>query len=223
MAVPKPTLTNYSPGDATGYTVTAANYNTEVLQQGAWTQLMLGAATSFPASPNTSDTCFRSDLGAWFRYDGTAWQQMGTADFTTANRPAAPPTDYRYYDLTTKAVYRWDGSAYTDNMGLPAWTVISAFTGTWTDGTASSGMSTVRYRKDSFGVVWLYGSVKGGALATSAFTLPAGFRPLQYLYMQAMDASNTLARIDIATSGTFTPQTGSPTTFISFNFSFPTI
>jgi hypothetical protein len=77
MSTLKPTLTAYSPGDVTGYVVTAGNYNTEVLQQGAWTQLMLGAATSFPASPASGDTCFRSDLGAWFRYDGTAWQQMG--------------------------------------------------------------------------------------------------------------------------------------------------
>jgi hypothetical protein len=112
MTVAKPTLTNYSPGDVTGYIVTAANYNTEVLQQGAWTQLMLGAASAFPASPNTADTCFRSDLGAWFRYDGTAWQQMGLATFTTAARPAAPPTDYRYRDLTDRFTYRWTGSAY---------------------------------------------------------------------------------------------------------------
>jgi hypothetical protein len=82
---------------------------------------MLGAASSFPASPNTADTCFRSDLGAWFRYDGTAWQQMGLATFTTAARPAAPPTGFRYFDTTANAVYRWTGSAYvSDPLAVPA-------------------------------------------------------------------------------------------------------
>jgi hypothetical protein len=97
----------------TGYVVTAGNYNTEVLQQGAWTQLMLGAATAFPAGPYTNDTCFRSDLGCWWRYDGAAWQQMGEAFFTTANRPAAPPTGFRYFDTTANAVYYYNGAAYT--------------------------------------------------------------------------------------------------------------
>jgi hypothetical protein len=112
LSTPKPTLTAYSPGDGVGFVVTNSLYNTEVLQQGAWTQLMLGAATAFPPFPNTDDTCFRSNLGAWFRWDGTAWRQMGRAFFATASRPAAPPTDYRYVDLTDGFAYRWNGSAY---------------------------------------------------------------------------------------------------------------
>jgi hypothetical protein len=68
--------------------------------------------TSFPASPTTSLSVYREDLGAWFRYDGTAWRQVGDAYFTTAARPAAPPTDYRYRDLTDRFTYRWTGSAY---------------------------------------------------------------------------------------------------------------
>jgi hypothetical protein len=224
MSTPKPTLISYSPGHSTGYIVTAADYNNDTLQQGAWTQLMLGAATAFPASPNTSDTCFRSDLGAWFRYDGAAWQQMGTATFTTANRPAAPPTDYRYYDLTTKAVYRWMGSAYTDNMGLPAWTVVSAFTNTWVDASAFSAMQTTRYRIDSFGNVTLIGSVKSGTIGQAAFNLPAGYRPPTILYLLGVDLNTNLAvRVDVQTGGNVVVSTGGNTFATTFNLVFPTV
>ena len=112
-----PTLPGYSPGRATGYVPPASDYNNDILQQGNWTLLMLGRQTSFPASPATNDTCFRSDLGTWFRYDGAAWQQMGFASFSTSLRPASPPTNYRYIDTTDGHIYRWTGSAYAACLG----------------------------------------------------------------------------------------------------------
>jgi hypothetical protein len=213
MSTPKPTLTAYSPGDVTGYVVTAANYNTEVLQQGAWTQLMLGAASSFPASPNTSDTCFRSDLGAWFRYDGAAWQQMGLAFFTTATRPAAPPTNYRYADLTDGAIYRYNGSTYDG-----AW-IAPTFVNSWVN--FGAPYQTAGYFKDAGGVVHIRGLIKSGTVGSAAFVLPTGYRP-SATSIFTTSANSAFGETRIDASGNVTPTTGSNVYFSLDGITFDT-
>jgi hypothetical protein len=193
-----------------------------VLQQGAWTQLMLGAATAFPASPNTSDTCFRSDLGAWFRYDGAAWQQMGAATFTTAARPAAPPTGYRYFDMTANAVYRWTGSAYViDPLPQPAWiaapTLLNGFTAS----------AAIQYRLDESAnrVVWRGGAnMVAGSVNAVIFNIPVGYRPSytgsnsQYFPVTVLTSSAwTVGLALIATNGDLSIFCGAGTTFVGLD------
>jgi hypothetical protein len=68
--------------------------------------------TAFPTAQATGETCYRSDLRSWFMWDGGAWRQMGTPFFTTAARPASPPADFRYIDLTDGKSYRYYSGAY---------------------------------------------------------------------------------------------------------------
>jgi hypothetical protein len=46
-----------------------------------------------------------------------------------------------------------------------------------------SGWSFAGFFKDSFGVVHLQGTIKSGTAGSAAFTLPAGYRPAQNLFM----------------------------------------
>jgi hypothetical protein len=204
MTVPKPTLLAYSPGHPLGYKVTDVDYNNDSLQQGAWTQLMLGAATAFPASPASGDTCFRSDLGAWFRYDGAAWQQMGLAFFTTATRPAAPPTNYRYADLTDGAIYRYNGTTYDGAWVAP--TLINS----WVN--AAGGNAPAGYYKDASGSVHLRGTIKTGTMATVAYVLAAGNRPA-YLRSYTTVSNSAFAYFFVDTSGNVEPFVGSNVAF----------
>jgi hypothetical protein len=118
----------------------------------------------------------------------------------------------------------WDIDPTTGIFNLSAWTVISAFTNSWVDATATSGMQTVRYRKDLFGNVQLLGSVKTGTLGTAAFTLPVGFRPVSQTYVAGLDVqNNVLSRCDFSTAGVFTPQGGGAAPVITFSISYPTV
>jgi hypothetical protein len=61
------------------------------------------------------------------------------------------------------------------------------------------------YWKDTTGVVHLQGLVRGGALDTTIFTLPEGYRPLDGLIFIApahTGAAYGYARIDVEGSGT---------------------
>ncbi len=62
--------------------------------------------TAFPTAPGTGDLYFRTDLGMWFRYDGTRWVctcrhallsifdvGLSGAGLTTCGRAAPPPLD----------------------------------------------------------------------------------------------------------------------------------
>jgi hypothetical protein len=100
-------LTRHSPLRSTAGAIGTDNYAGIFLGGVAIT-----GVTAFPAAPQTNETCYRRDLGAWFRWDATAWRQMGDAYFTNATRPAAPPNGFRYRDLTDNFTYRYTGSTY---------------------------------------------------------------------------------------------------------------
>jgi hypothetical protein len=70
------------------------------------TGLILFGGTSFPASPVTNDQYFRTDLGLWFRYNGTRW--LSTELFQVDFASTSPATAL---------------AATTSNVG---WTPISA-------------------------------------------------------------------------------------------------
>ena len=80
MTVPKPTLPPYNPGEPVLYEVTNVDWNQQVLQQGARTQLLIEPVTAFPASPAVGDWCFRSDVGTIYictNATGPVWTPIG--------------------------------------------------------------------------------------------------------------------------------------------------
>lgn len=68
-------------------------------------------------------------------------------------------------------------------------------------GTFGTGSELLRFRKDPFGRVWVRGTLSGGAVNTTIFTLPTGYRPITTLYfdcLRAGGASGGYVYIDTA-------------------------
>jgi hypothetical protein len=66
--------------------------------------------------------------------------------------------------------------------------------------------SSAGFWKDSFGVVHLQGTIKNGAGATTAFTLPVGYRPAQDLFMPVATGATTAPYVYLRTTGAVQPQ-----------------
>ena len=168
MATPKPTLIAPSPGRTFGYLVQPGNYNNDVLQQGHWVQDLLRSYTAFPASPSSGDTCFRSDLGAWYRYDGTT----GTGTVSTAITGTGSQT------VTTTAAHGLAvGDAVLIDAELVPVTAVpssTTFTASW--GTAHVGSSTFTFYR------WR----QMGAAFYATASRPAN-PPTGYLYVDTTD------------------------------------
>jgi hypothetical protein len=76
-----------------------------------------------------------------------------------------------------------------------------AFTNSW-----SAGGAPVQFRKE-FNRVYLRGTITGGSLASSIFTLPEGYRPpyaLRYL-MMSDDSTDGVAILEVRTNGLVVP------------------
>ena len=110
------------------------------------------------------------------------------------------PGQHDIYSTVDGAAYTqpWDASA----GALEAW-ITPTFTGTWAN--FGSGTMDAKYRKTSEGLVIVEGTIKLGTLGTSAFTLPAGYRPAALLAFATLANNNVLGRVEIATGGTVTP------------------
>lgn len=80
--------------------------------------------------------------------------------------------------------------------------------------------NTCQYYKDKDGVVHLKGLIKNGTMRTTAFTLPAGYRPSRKYLIATMTSPNVVGRLDIDTSGNVIPTTGSNAWFSLDNVSF---
>ncbi|MDD5089981.1 MAG: hypothetical protein PHQ23_03605 [Candidatus Wallbacteria bacterium] len=78
-----------------------------------------------------------------------------------------------------------------------AW-IAPALQGAWSN--YGGGWSTPGYYKDSVGTVHLKGLVQGGAVPSTIFTLPAGYRPIEQLIFAAI-TNGILGRIDVYPSG----------------------
>ena len=63
---------------------------------------------------------------------------------------------------------------------------------------------SIRYRKDSFGIVHIKGRISGGTNGTVAFILPVGYRPTQATGMLGMSDTNVVPRITVNSDGTVT-------------------
>jgi hypothetical protein len=83
------------------------------------------------------------------------------------------------------------------------------FLNSWVNYDAVPGWQNAGFYKDPLGFVHLRGLIKNGTLATSAFTLPPGHRPIAGSEIFACLSGNTgdfLARVDVQSSGDVVPR-----------------
>lgn len=92
----------------------------------------------------------------------------------------------------------------TANLGAttvaPTWTAVT-YQNSWVD---NSGSSVSRYTKDALGMVTVEIRMKTGTNGTTAFTLPAGYRPGQTITVVGIVSAGTIAVGDISSAGVFT-------------------
>lgn len=166
---------------------------------------------SFPTSLVDGETTYRGDLLCAYRYNGTTWQQVGTANSTSSNRTgintANIPEGYRFHETDTGLDYIYTLSAWVQvATGGTAVTVTPA--GGWQQyRDANSGQSLQYLQATKLGSLVSVSGVLSNTLAYSspatAATLPTGYRPGRPLMGLAIAPSMTL-RVDIAVDGTIT-------------------
>lgn len=85
----------------------------------------------------------------------------------------------------------------TGTIQQESWTAPTLLN-SWTN--YNSTYSPAGYFKDKNGIVYIRGLVKGGTLATTVFTLPAGYRP-QYSMILSQACSTGFCRVDVRSDG----------------------
>lgn len=87
-----------------------------------------------------------------------------------------------------------------------AYTAVSAFQNSWAN--FGAGPNVAGYTKDALGWVHLRGAIASGTIGTSAFTLPAGYRP-NAKYAFATLSNGAFGAVVVDVDGTVTPFVGS--------------
>lgn len=138
-------------------------------------------------------------------------ERIGHIVCTSSTRPASPDAGTMIYESDTALVYVYSGSAWVKVLQQKSTTTTGWTNATYTNGWASYGatFSPARYIKDDLGVVHLDGLIMNGTMNTSAFTLPAGFRPSYTQIYAAVCNPNAIGRLDIQANGSVIPSAGS--------------
>lgn len=126
------------------------------------------------------------------------------------------PTDR----ATNYVVSATDWNVLEDNetflYGDTGWTAVALFTNSWTTATFTPGYILLGR------IVYLRGAITGGTANTSAFTLPAGYRPSQAAqFICVLNNLSTAMNVAVSTGGLVTPLT-SATVWLS-NITFPVV
>lgn len=111
--------------------------------------------------------------------------------------------------LTFQENFKAQVTAQLKARGAPFW-LSPSYTNSWVD---FSGPLAGRYRKNGEGLVQLAGSLKSGTIGSTAFTLPAGYRPTQEVDISPWSSGETDSKLVILASGAVVPVTGSNTQF----------
>lgn len=101
------------------------------------------------------------------------------------------------------------------------WTPV-VFENSWGD--FGSPWQDAEYKKDMTGRVWLRGTITGGAAGSTAFTLPAGYRPPADYVSPAISSGGNppaLCRLQVNADGTVVPQ-NAVSSFVGIDTSFDT-
>lgn len=87
-----------------------------------------GTASSYPTSgARVGDTIVRSDYASLMRYNGSSWRQAEPSELTSpAARDAISPPHpgFQVIDVSTGALYRWNGAIWQSNGPTTAWTTV---------------------------------------------------------------------------------------------------
>lgn len=75
----------------------------------------------------------------------------------------------------------------------------------------------VQYRAEPGGIIRLRGLMKSGTPGSSAFTLPAGFRPVERHIFPVVGGTSVGARLDVLADGTVVPHSSIDNTFVSLS------
>lgn len=148
-------------------------------------------------------------------------QRNATADLTVDGATTIAQT------LTVKSTTHMTGatmdSGFITNGALSS-SSVSTDSGSWTAVTFQNSWTNystptwapAAYYKDAMGFVHLKGLIANGTLGSTAFTLPAGFRPANARLFGPITGGNTIGRIDINTNGTVVIQNvGTPQTWVT--------
>lgn len=88
-----------------------------------------------------------------------------------------------------------------------------AFENSWVN--FDTTFQAARFWKDVVGIVYVEGLVKSGAIPTTIFTLPAGYRPDKAHVFSAL-SNNAVGRVDVGPDGKVVAQVGN-TAWISLS------
>lgn len=209
-----PTLVTPNIGAAAGTSLTLtgdiqqnnAGYIRSKTSSGTSTRILgLNAANNlYIGSIDAAITSILANLG------GTTYLTIGTT-VSTFTTPVVVSTPTSSTHATTKA--------YVDVLtSFPGWTA-PTLTTSWAN--FGGGYNDVGYYKDSTGRVYLRGLIKSGTIGSAAFTLPVGYRPAARCLFATISNAG-LGRLDVDTSGTVIPITGSNVWFSLDNISFQT-
>jgi len=143
---------------------------------------------------------------------GVTWTAQDVANPSGKTHP--PPGSFGYLftanDLDGFRLLAYDTArAVTDELAgdNEAWLTVGgtgvAFANSW----ANFGGMPAAYFRDLTGRVYVRGQITTGALGTSAFTLPVGYRPSAAINF-ACSSSSAFGMVVVGTGGTVVPTTG---------------
>lgn len=93
-----------------------------------------------------------------------------------------------------------------------------AFANSWVN--LGGGYQTAQFRRDADGQVYLRGWIKSGTVDTTAFTLPAGYRPAATEGFAALSLDVTIGvvgRVDVTAAGAVVPTSPSRSDWVSLS------
>jgi hypothetical protein len=110
--------------------------------------------------------------------------------------PGDPVTRQQMAVFLVKAIFPEDFHIVGDTGEPP-------FENSWTN--FGAGRTTAGFYIDTTNVVHLKGSITGGASGTTAFTLPAGYRPAATLLLSVTSGSGVIVTATLQSDGTLHP------------------
>lgn len=139
---------------------------------------------------------------------------MAKAGVTFNELPDGPYDVFQYYEALELAIFGEDWHVVGSGGGEPA------FTNSWSNFNSGTH-SNARFKKILDKKVELTGLVAGGVSTSSAFTLPAGYRPSKIITFPAASDGSSAAYVNVNTAGQVTI-THTSASFVSLDgMSFP--
>lgn len=135
-----------------------------------------------------------------------------TADTVTVKTAPTVPSASEYKIVVSSTQGPGYGTTVMDSWHTIGGAGEPAFTNSWTN--YGAPYKTAAFRKFPNGKVKLTGLIKTGALNTTIFTLPVGYRPTATIAF-ACFASGGVAQVQIDTAGAVVPVTGTSGTVVS--------